>query len=130
MTTPRRIQMSRQHPWRVAHPDAVIVARPSRWGNPWRVARSDDQWAIVTLDPEIGDYTVEYADTRDAARASAVAIFRAVLTTPFTADERSPYPSDNEIRTALRGHDLACWCKTSDPCHADVLLEIANGGER
>jgi hypothetical protein len=26
----------------------------------------------------------------------------------------------------LRGKDLACWCKLSDKCHADVLLELAN----
>lgn len=26
----------------------------------------------------------------------------------------------------LRGHNLACWCKPGTPCHADVLLEIAN----
>jgi len=36
----------------------------------------------------------------------------------------------NEIRERiiadLRGHDLACWCKPGTPCHADVLLEIAN----
>jgi len=30
--------------------------------------------------------------------------------------------------SALRGKDLACWCPLSEPCHADVLLEIANGG--
>ena len=35
----------------------------------------------------------------------------------------------------LRGHDLACWCPLVDadgnrvPCHADVLLELANGGD-
>lgn len=33
--TPKRIQMSRQNPWRDANPDAVIVSRPSRWGNPF-----------------------------------------------------------------------------------------------
>lgn len=27
----------------------------------------------------------------------------------------------------LRGHDLACWCPLDQPCHADVLLELANG---
>ena len=27
---------------------------------------------------------------------------------------------------ALRGKDLACWCPLISPCHADVLLEIAN----
>ncbi len=26
----------------------------------------------------------------------------------------------------LRGKHLACWCKLDQPCHADVLLEIAN----
>lgn len=26
----------------------------------------------------------------------------------------------------LRGKNLACWCPLDKPCHADVLLEIAN----
>jgi hypothetical protein len=30
------------------------------------------------------------------------------------------------VRRELRGKNLACWCKPGDPCHADVLLEIAN----
>lgn len=31
-----------------------------------------------------------------------------------------------EIRRALAGKDLACWCPLDRPCHADVLLAIAN----
>ena len=27
---------------------------------------------------------------------------------------------------SLRGKDLACWCRLDQPCHADVLLELAN----
>jgi len=27
--------------------------------------------------------------------------------------------------TPLRGKNLACWCKLGEPCHADVLLELA-----
>lgn len=27
----------------------------------------------------------------------------------------------------LKGKNLACWCKLNDPCHADILLEEANG---
>lgn len=27
----------------------------------------------------------------------------------------------------LRGKNLACWCRHDQPCHADVLLELANG---
>ena len=26
----------------------------------------------------------------------------------------------------LRGKDLACYCPLDEPCHADVLLELAN----
>lgn len=26
----------------------------------------------------------------------------------------------------LRGKDLACWCQLDQPCHADVLLKLAN----
>lgn len=26
----------------------------------------------------------------------------------------------------LRGKDLVCWCPLDQPCHADLLLEIAN----
>jgi len=33
------------------------------------------------------------------------------------------YPED---LTQLRGKNLACWCDDKGPCHADVLLELAN----
>lgn len=26
----------------------------------------------------------------------------------------------------LRGKNLACWCKIGEPCHADILLKLAN----
>jgi hypothetical protein len=26
----------------------------------------------------------------------------------------------------IRGHSLACWCPLDQPCHADVLLHLAN----
>jgi hypothetical protein len=26
----------------------------------------------------------------------------------------------------LRGRDLCCWCPLDQPCHADVLLDLAN----
>ncbi len=29
--------------------------------------------------------------------------------------------------TPLRGKDLACWCPVGSWCHADVLLDLANG---
>lgn len=42
--------------------------------------------------------------------------------------ERSELPFGvDDIRASLPGRDLACWCPLDSPCHADVLLEIANG---
>ena len=35
-------------------------------------------------------------------------------------------PSVKEIVAALRGKNLACFCPIDQPCHADVLLELAN----
>ena len=26
----------------------------------------------------------------------------------------------------LKGKNLACWCRVDQPCHADVLLKLAN----
>jgi hypothetical protein len=31
-----------------------------------------------------------------------------------------------QVRNELRGRDLACHCPLDEPCHADVLIEIAN----
>lgn len=31
-----------------------------------------------------------------------------------------------KIRRELKGRNLACWCKYSESCHADLLLQIAN----
>ena len=34
--------------------------------------------------------------------------------------------SVEDARTELRGRDLACYCPLDRPCHADVLLAVAN----
>lgn len=110
---PKRIQMSRKHPWRADNPDAVIVARPSRWGNPFRIGST--AWIPVSED---GRWSKD--PHPPLTREQAVECFR--LNAIFTARE---YPG---FFDPLRGHDLACWCPLDQPCHADVLLELANGG--
>jgi hypothetical protein len=102
---PERIQLRRTKGWRLPA-GAVVVARPSKWGNPWRI------------DPG-GTTAYSVAD-----RATAVARFREFVSRPYDPDE---YPAPEEIRAELRGRDLGCWCPLDGPCHADVLLEIANG---
>jgi hypothetical protein len=39
---------------------------------------------------------------------------------------RVTYPSDEQMRAELAGRDLLCHCPLGQPCHADVLIEIAN----
>lgn len=103
---PKRIQMTRHRPWRCDHPDAVIVARPSRWGNPYVVGKTDRGQSITT-------------------RQEAVDLFAEML----TREDRN-YPTIEEIVEQLRGKDLACWCPPDQPCHADVLLRVANEAKR
>jgi uncharacterized protein DUF4326 len=31
-----------------------------------------------------------------------------------------------DVQRELRGRDLACYCALAQPCHADILLEVAN----
>jgi hypothetical protein len=34
---------------------------------------------------------------------------------------------DPDFLTPLRGRNLACFCELTEPCHADILLQLANG---
>ena len=111
----RRIQMSRQHPWRADNPDAVIVARPSKWGNPWKIGERSAYWMGPGWSSPQRPYPIPVMDAREV-----VDIYRGALTTGHLAI------TVEDLRE-LAGHDLACWCPLDQPCHADVLLEIANG---
>src|SRR5579871_6957414 len=95
-SSPRRIQLSRTKGWRIPA-NTVVVSRPSKWGNPFRVdnmhsrldcVRSYERWIVGTAKGAV------------------------------TADN---------ARRELRGRNLACWCPLGGPCHADILLKIANG---
>lgn len=116
----KRIQMSRQRPWRADNPDAVIVARPSKWGNPFRVVRTECSLGGLCWAVALGQMVVQqHLDSDQRARELAVSFFRSWM----DEDDHHDLPDPSE----LRGRDLACWCPPAHPCHADVLLELANG---
>jgi hypothetical protein len=102
---PVRIQLRRTKGWRMP-PDTVKVDRSTRWGNPFRVGEP-------------------YVPTAGAA----VHMFRFRLIGPLA----QPLPPESRMgwiqanAGQLRGKNLACWCAPDQPCHADVLLELANG---
>lgn len=116
---PERIQQRRTKGWRKPA-NTVSVARPSKWGNPFRVVSSH---ARGPFDVWYGDRFV--AQTTDIGRAREIAVerFRRHMIT-FCVDAADLEP--------LRGKDLMCFCPLVDadgnrvPCHADVLLELAN----
>jgi hypothetical protein len=53
----------------------------------------------------------------EIGREEAVARYRA-----YIADS----PLAEEAKRELRGKHLSCWCSLDGPCHADILIEIAN----
>ena len=105
---PERIQLRRTRGWRKPE-GVVVVARPSRWGNPY---------AIGEPHPDHGG---------PMTRAETIALFAAAL----GSGGRLAHLVD-DARERLAGRDLACWCPLVDaagdpvPCHADVWLAVAN----
>lgn len=112
--TPVRIQLSRKKGFDLQRVScavnglpAVNVARPSKWGNPFVVGRDGKRDECVRLFTTIlGGYIC--------------------LSTPPAVDEQRAFQAYARANIRkLRGKNLACWCR-GKPCHADVLLEIAN----
>lgn len=94
---PQRIQLRRSKGWRLPA-QTVVVARPTRWGNPFRLGVDGDAAACVRQ-------------------------YHAWL---IANGEQGREPSPATVRAQLAGRDLACWCAPDQPCHGDVLLELAN----
>lgn len=124
VTSPQRIQRRRTKGWRM--PDgAVYVGRPTKWGNPFQVRhnRSVPGEGAWFVDDGIG---VEFFTTEREAAFYAMEAYRSWLDWPEQADLR------HAAAQRLAGYDLACWCPLEDaegnrvPCHADVLLGLAN----
>lgn len=114
MTGPKRIQQRRTKGWR--KPDgAVAVGRGTRWGNPAQITEPEPGRHDVAVNDANG--VIYSGADRDEARRAAVDFYRRM-----SEHDRA------SIRMELAGRDLMCWCPLDQPCHADVLLELANGG--
>ena len=111
---PIRIQRQRIKGWRMPA-NTVSVGRPSRWGNPFRVG---GMFHLSMIGPD------PFFQIRSPAQA--VDLYHKMIERPDRAEFRAA------VKAELRGRNLACWCALDDaagnrvPCHADVLLEIAN----
>lgn len=117
--------------------NTVYVGRGSRWGNPFKVGGfyMDRVWfhncpfALVEGETpffmrlgtgwkSMGDAAVIHCNPISNA-GKAVDLFRRYVA--YNNDVWTP-----EAYRWIQGKDLACWCPLDQPCHADVLLELAN----
>jgi hypothetical protein len=99
---PKRIQRKRTKGWRMPE-NTVYVGRPTLWGNPYNT----------------GDKKID------------VACYRQELMWFLKGDGRNT-KHGRDLRSGLKrlaGKNLACYCGLDEPCHADVLLELANNPE-
>jgi hypothetical protein len=112
---PRRIQRKRTKGWRMPE-NAVYVGWPTVWGNPWKTGSSG--WVVKP-----GGF-IDRNPHPPLTREQAVESFR---------NSAEHYYQDQAalacLQVELKGKDLTCWCPLDEPCHADVLLEIANRDE-
>lgn len=117
---PERIQLSRRKGWRKPE-NTVLVSRPGPWGNPYRIVRAGKTTWQVTH----GSWLCEEFISRTGSEARADAVRRLQV---MLDNDRAPWTRDM-IRRELAGKNLACWCPLDQPCHADVLLKLANQEE-
>jgi uncharacterized protein DUF4326 len=97
-TEPHRVVRRRTKNWKMPA-NTVYVGRSTVWENPFVVGS-------------------ELIGGEKLTAEKSIALYRQYAREAF--DER-------DLRACLRGKNLACWCLLDQPCHADVLLEMANG---
>lgn len=149
--SPQRIQRKRTKGWRKPT-GAIYVGRGSKWGSPFAIghaqvrtpAISGEAWehegrsgktsgekhAFFHPSPEGEPLPITWHQVEDATAEQCVQMYRERLTGRDMVHIAYRHTSSMDVLLAqtseLAGHDLMCWCPLDQPCHADVLLELAN----
>lgn len=131
---PDRIQLRRTKGWRKLE-GAIVVSRPTKWGNPFQIGSNQPE-VFVHDGLRVHWSTPRSEDALELARDFAVGLYHSWLISG-SLHGLSTWPPRIELTKvraqilgdlrSLAGRDLACWCPPG-PCHADVLLELANQG--
>ena len=101
---PHRIQIKKTKGWKLPE-DAVFVGEGTKWKNPHSfVGELDIPTGEIILPP----------DAREALQ-HVVDLYEYVVE-----------DKHEEIKSELKGKNIACSCPLDLPCHGDVLLKIAN----
>jgi hypothetical protein len=102
MTAKRPRRVKRPYIWPDRPAGVVNVARPTKYGNPYRS----------------GNAAADVADYRAWLHDPAAQ--------PIRLGRRLYMPLSATERDEIAGRDLACHCDPDKPCHGDVLLDWAN----
>jgi hypothetical protein len=119
---PRRIQLRREKGWRIPA-NTVKVDRSTVFGNPFPAEVYGRAGAI----DRFRRWLTGHMSTQEMSRCSRSDRWAAQEVSLVTVRE---WLLTDLLR--LKGKHLACWCPLVDqdgtpvPCHADVLLELAN----
>lgn len=104
---PQGIQRRRAKGWKLPE-GAVCVDRSTPWGNPFVVGK-------------------------DGTSERCVELYRYLMTGLICITSKAKYEDQRTVMLYVQGHyqelrgkDLACWCRIGQPCHRDVLLDLAN----
>lgn len=97
--------------------NTVVVTRGAgkKWGNPFKVV--DAPWPA-------GTYVLDVRNNTAISGALATVVEAAAISVRHFRRHARSLPVHE-----LRGKNLACFCPLDQPCHADVLLELANATE-
>lgn len=110
-----RVQRRRVKGYRMPR-GTIYVGRPTKWGNPYVVKKLAPRRYAV-FNPE-GEQLGAAKINRWSAAEQAVLRYR-IMMEKIIKDEPSALDE-------LKDHPLACWCSIGEPCHRDVLIELAN----
>lgn len=122
MSSPKRIRRKRTKGWRMPE-GAVYVGRPTIWGNPFAIDGISVEDSIALYrNLAVGCW----APTLGNNRGWSDEFFAKVYSSQHAWGVRLGDHPLHLVGPLLGGKDLACWCPLEQPCHADVLLELAN----
>lgn len=126
LTSPVRIQLSRKAGFNLQIESSklngltcVVVSRPSKWGNPFKVTPEPVPMGCTTAARAVGKFHTEMLYALSAIKPIG-GLGRPGFNPPFI------WMAENLDKIA--GKNLACFCPLNQPCHADVLLRLANPG--
>lgn len=128
----KRIQRKRTKGWKMPE-NTIYVGRPTKWGNPF-VNLQDITYYYSERRVKQGLSSLVYCCHKSTM--DAVQLYQEGVKSPEQLG-RFIGGYDGQILCnyfsiiansldELKGHDLACWCALDKPCHADVLLKLAN----